>query len=110
MKKADTTIKAVQDGLTEMGAAKGIKNIDSWLEALETAEFRGAKTIHGNLAKLKKHLENEELDSKAITELLHTLGEETKRAAGHEDNAHTKKIAELGELLATAGGTGDKKK
>ena len=49
----DTTIKALQGGLTELGVAKGVKNIDSWMETLETADFRGSKIIHENLGKLK---------------------------------------------------------
>ena len=100
----EPTIKALQGNLVEFGVAKGVKNIDSWMEALEGADFRGAKTIHDNLAKLKKHLESDELDGKAIGAILHTLGTETVHAAAHAEGAQGEKIKHLGELLSTAGG------
>ncbi len=100
----EPTIKALQGGLTELGVAKGVKNIDSWMEALESADFRGAKTIHENLAKLKKHLESGELDGKAIGGLLHTLGTETVHAAAHAEGHQAEKIKQIGELLTTSGG------
>jgi phenylalanyl-tRNA synthetase beta subunit len=108
-KKADPTIKALNEGLKELGAAKGVKNVDSWLEALEKEEFRGAKTIHTNLEKLKKLLGADPLDSEAIGKLLHTLGGETKRAGSHEESAHNKKIVELGELLEKVGSAPESK-
>ena len=102
----DTTIKALGGSLTDLGVAKGVKNIDSWLETLADADFRGAQTIHANLEKLKTHLEAETPDGAAIGQLLKTLGEETGRAASHHaDNAEGKKITQLAELLGSAGGS-----
>ena len=101
----DTTIKALQGGLTELGVAKGVKNIDSWMETLEKADFRGSKIIHDNLGKLKTHLEAEAPDGAAIGQLLVTIGEETTRAISHHaDNAEGKKLGQLAELLTSAGG------
>jgi hypothetical protein len=101
MKTIDNTIKALQTGLTELGVAKGIKNIESWMETLEKEEFRGAKTIHDNLAKLKRQLESDDSDGETVSELLNKLAEETKRAASHA-NGQEEKIAQLGEMLSSA--------
>lgn len=99
----DTTIKALQGGLTDLAAGKGVKNIEGWIETLEKADFRGAKVIHENLGKLKTHLEADTLDGPAIGALLHTLGEETKRSASHASGAQSEKITLLGELLGKSG-------
>lgn len=99
----DTTIKAFQEDLTEFGVAKGIKNIDGWMDKLEQADFRGAKVIHENLGKLKGQLEADDLDGAAIAKLLRTLGEETKRAASHAEGAGSEKITRLAELLLKSG-------
>lgn len=99
----DTTIAAFEKGLTEFAAAQGVKNIDRWLETLEKADFRGAKIIHENLGKLKKHLEADELDGPAIGELLRTLGEETGRTASHVEGAQAEKIQRLADLLGQSG-------
>lgn len=96
----DATLKAFQNGITGFGVANGIKNIDGWIGTLENAEFRGAKVIHENLSKLKSHLEADTLDGPAIGGLLHTLGEETKRAASHADGAQGEHLAQLAELLS----------
>ena len=102
----DTTIKAftktLEEGLSKSVAAQGIKNIDGWLPTLENAEFRGAKTIHDNLGKLKKHLESDELDGPAIGKLLRTLADETERAATQADDKEGEKVKHLAELLHKA--------
>ena len=104
----EPTLKAFQKALgetvTKTTVAHGIKNIDGWLEKLETADFRGAKTIHGNLENLKKHLEADEPDPKAIGKLLRTLGEETGRVASHAEGAPGEKLKQLAELLTKSGG------
>ena len=100
----DATIKAVQSGLTTLAAAQGAKNVTGWMTALEHADFRGAKVIHENVGKLKRHLEAETLDGPAIGELLRTLGAETARTASHAEGAPGEKIKHLGELLGKAAG------
>ena len=100
----DTSIKALQDGVTHLAVTKGVKNIEGWLETLEKADFRGAKVIHENLGKLKRHLEADPLDGPAIGALLRTLGDETTRAASQADATQGAKIKQLGELLGKSGG------
>ena len=99
----DTTIKALQEGATHLALDKGIQNIASWMDALEKADFRGAKVIHENLGKLKGHLEAAHLDGPAIGKLLRTLGEETTRAASQVEGAQGEKVTRLGELLGKSG-------
>lgn len=102
----ETTLKAFQDGLTHLAQDKavqqGVKNIDSWMTRLEKEDFRGAKIIHENLGKLKRHLEADELDPKAISDLLKTLGEETIRVASQAEGTQAEKIKHLGEALVHA--------
>lgn len=102
----DTTIRAFQNGLTNLAQDKaiqqGVKNIESWMTRLEKEEFRGAKIIHENLGKLKRHLEADELDRPAIGELLKALGEETIRAASHAESKEAQKVKQLGEALVNA--------
>jgi hypothetical protein len=100
----DTTIKAIQGGLTSLAADKGVKNIEGWMQQLDEAEFRGAKTIRDNLGKLKRHLESGNLDGAAIGELLGTLGQATVRAASNAQGAQGRKIQQLGELLSQSAG------
>lgn len=106
MTHLDTTIKAFTKALQEeVGKAvviQGTKNIASWMNTLEKAEFRGAKVIHENLGKLKSLLTADELDGPAIGKLLHTLGEETVRAAGQAKGSQGEEVKQLGELLLKA--------
>lgn len=102
----DTTIQAFQNGLTTLAQDKavqqGVKNIDSWMTRLEKEDFRGAKIIHENLGKLKRHLEADHLDHSAIGDLLKTLGEETIRAASRAEGKQAEKVKQLGEALVHA--------
>ena len=96
----DSTIKAIQDGLTNLATDKAVKNIDGWMQKLEEADFRGAKGIHDNLGKLKRQLESGSPDGAAIGELLVTLGEATVRAAANASGKQGEQIKQLGELLS----------
>ncbi len=95
----DSTIKALQNGITDMSPEQGVKSIDGWITKLESADFRGAKGIRDNLVKLKKHLESGNLDGAAIGQLLSTLGGATVRAAGQANGKDGTKVQELGEAL-----------
>ena len=97
--KLAATIKAFQDGITKLAVEKGIQTIESWGKTLQDADFRGAKTIRENLGKLKKMLQNDDLDGAGIMEMLKTLGEETVRASSHAEGKQAEQIKELGELL-----------
>jgi hypothetical protein len=97
----DTTIKALQNGITDMSPEQGVKNIDGWILKLESADFRGAKGIRDNLVKLKKHLESGHLDGAAIGQLLGTLANSTVRAAGQASGKDGTKVQQLGEALSS---------
>jgi hypothetical protein len=99
----DNTIKAFQSGITTMSPDQGVKSIDEWLKKLENADFRGAKSIHDSLSKLKKHLESGNLDGAAIGELLSKLGDATVRAAGQASGKDADKIKQLGQALSDCG-------
>ncbi len=64
----------------------------------------GAKTIHGNLERLKKLLQADEIDAAKVKDLMVKLGEETVRMAGKADDKHADKIKSLGEAIGSRGG------
>ena len=96
----DTTIKAFQNSLSEIGVAKGIESIDGWMETLEQAEFSGAKSINENLGKLKQQLQSGHPDGAAIGKLLNTLGDETTRTASQADSSQSGKLQQFGQMLS----------
>jgi len=101
--KLEATINALHGGLTQLGIAAGVKNIDGWMETLEQADFTGAKTIHEHLGKLKSELQAGTPNGAAIMASLKSLGEETTKVAGQVDGEAGQKIAHLGEHLTKAG-------
>ncbi|MCY7338199.1 MAG: hypothetical protein LH613_18640, partial [Chamaesiphon sp.] len=82
------------------GVAKGIENIDGWMETLEQAEFSGAKSINENLGKLKQQLQSGNPDGAAIGKLLNTLGSETTRTASQADGSQGEKLQQFGQMLS----------
>jgi galactokinase len=96
----DSSIKAFQSSLTQIGVTKGIENIDGWMETLEQAEFSGAKSICENLGKLKQQLESDDLDGAAIGKLMNTLADETTRTASHADASQGEKLTQFGQMLS----------
>ena len=96
----DTTIHALQGSPQQLGAEKGIKNIESWEEYLSKHDHEGVKAVVADLGKLKKLLHAGEPDSAAIQKLLQKLGKDTVKVAGEDTTANAKKIKELGETLS----------
>lgn len=101
--KIDSTIHLLTDKLTEAAAKHGAEIIGKWETDLEAADFRGAKTIHADLTKLRHHLEGESLNGVAIGELLVNLGGSTERAAAHVEGTQAERLAKMGEALISAG-------
>ena len=97
-----TTIKALHEGAKSFTADKAVKNIETWEEYLSKHDAEGVKVVVTDLGKLKKLLQADELDGKAITTLVHKLGKETVKVAGDSENANAKHIKELGEALSEA--------
>jgi hypothetical protein len=102
-KKIDSTLELFQGKLNEAAAKQGAKMISKWQTDLEKAEFSGAKTIHADLGKLRKHLEGDELDGATIGSLLVKLGNSTERAAKNAKGASASKLENLGQALVKAG-------
>jgi hypothetical protein len=100
--KIDSTIHLLTQKLTEAAVKHGAEMIGKWEADLEKAEWRGAKTIHADLTKLRHHLEGNTRDGVAIGELLIKLGESTERAAAHAESDGDK-LESLGQALISAG-------
>ena len=95
-----TTIKAIHEGAKSMTAEKAVANIESWETYLSKHDHEGVKAVVTDLGKLKKLLQADELDGKAITTLLHKLGKDTVKVASDGENPNSKHIKELGEALS----------
>ena len=106
------TIKHLKDGVKSFTVNAAVKNIEGWEATLEKSEVSGAKTIHGNLERLRKALQADEIDGAKVKDLMVKLGEETVRIAGKADDKHADKIKALGEAIGhaaeTAGDDGKK--
>lgn len=100
--KIDSTLTLVKGHLTDAAVKHGAEIIGKWEADLEKAEWRGAKTIHADLTKLRRHLEGNTRDGVAIDELLIKLGESTERAAA-QAGGDGGKIESLGQALINAG-------
>jgi hypothetical protein len=100
--KLETTIKALEPGFKQMDPKAAVKNIEGWETYLEKHDHEGVKAVGTDLTKLKKLLQADEIDEKAIKTLLHKLGKDTNAVAGSEDTAAAKKIKELGQVLSKA--------
>ena len=101
--RIDPTINVLKGQLNAAAAKKGVEMIGKWEGDLEKADWRGAKIIHENLGKLRRHLEGGELNGATIGGLLVTLGEETGRAASHAQGDTTGKLNSLSQALIDAG-------
>ncbi len=99
MPQFEATIKHLKEGVKGFTIAAAVKNIEGWEATLEKSEVSGAKTIHGNLERLKKLLQADEIDGAKVKDLMVKLGEETVRLAGKADGKNAEKIKALGEAV-----------
>ena len=102
MPQFEATIKHLKEGVKVFTIAAAVKNIEGWEATLEKSDVTGAKTIHGNLERLKKLLQADEIDTTKVKDLMVKLGEETVRIAGKADDKHADKIKSLGEAITHA--------
>ena len=102
MPQFEATIKHLKEGVKGFTIAAAVKNIEGWETTLEKSEVAGAKTIHGNLERLKKLLQADAIDTSKVKDLMVKLGEETVRIAGKADDKHADKIKALGEAIGHA--------
>ncbi len=108
MPQFDATIKHLKEGIKGFTVSAAVKNIEGWEATLEKSEVSGAKTIHGNLERLRKLLQADEIDGAKVKDLMAKLGEETVRIAGKADGKSAEKIKALGEAVTHAAGSATK--
>lgn len=92
----DSTIAALQNGLTAVPAGAALSNIESWQQQLEGTE------VAALLGELKAALSGQ-ASSKSAGALLSELGAKTTEAATGTTGDLSTKLAQLGQLLAESG-------
>ncbi len=93
----DSTIAALQSGITSLPPEAVISTIESWQSQLQGTE------IAETLGKLKMALEGKGMSGAAIGELLSDLGAQTAAAGGTASGDAMSKLQQLGQLLSQAG-------
>lgn len=91
----DTTISALQGGLTSIPIEQAIAVIESWQQQLQGTD------LAEDLGALKAALSDG--DVAAISEILMDLGEDTSESAADATGDIAVKVERLGELLSQAG-------
>jgi hypothetical protein len=91
----DTTIAALQQGLTSVPIEQAISIIKSWQQQLQGTD------LAEDLGDLKQALTNG--DSSSIAQILSDLGEDTSESAASATGDIAVKVEQLGELLSQAG-------
>jgi hypothetical protein len=99
-KRFADTEAAISKGLENIASNAAIKLIEAWESELEQADFTGAKSIAGDLERLKKALGKDSPDADNIYKLLAKLGQATVKAADKADGATADKVRSLGEALS----------
>lgn len=96
----DTTLNALQGGLTSISPSAAVSNIEGWHKTLSDA---GLTDIADDLAELKNLLTSGNLDGKAIGPVLSRLGSKTTDSASGAPEAAMGKLQKLGSTLSSAG-------
>lgn len=91
----DTTIAALQQGLTSIPVEQAIAVIESWQQQLQGTDL--AEDLGDLKAALSKG------DASSISQILSDLGEDTSEAAADATGDVAVKVEQLGELLTQAG-------
>lgn len=97
-----TTIDTLSGDLSQIAPEDGTALIGSWLNDLEDADWRGAKTLHADLVSLRHQLESDAPDAGRISDLLVKLGESAERAAP-EGGQVGEQVTKLASTLMDAG-------
>lgn len=93
----DSTIAALQSGITSLPPEAAISAIESWQSQLQGTE------IAETLGELKMALDGGSSSSTPISEILSDLGSQTTAAAGTVTGDAMSKLQQLGQLLSQAG-------
>ncbi len=91
----DTTIGALQQGLTSVPVEEAIAIIESWQQQLQGSD------LAEDLGDLKQALLSGDVAS--IAQIMSDLGEDTSDAAANATGDVAVKVEQLGELLSEAG-------
>jgi hypothetical protein len=93
----DTTIAALQQGLTAIPADQAVAVIDSWQQQLQ------GNDIAENLGELKAALTSGTTSTgMSLAEVLADIGQKTTQAAESADPSAAAKVKQLGQLLSQA--------
>jgi hypothetical protein len=91
----DSTIAALQQGLTSIPIEQAIAIIESWQQQLQGAD------LAEDLGDLKQALQSG--DTQSIAQIMSDLGEDTSESASAATGDIAVKVEQLGELLSQAG-------
>lgn len=92
----DSTISALQSGLTSLPAEAAVANIESWQQQLQGA----APEIASTLGELKTALTSG--DAQSIAQTLKKLGTQTSDAGTSTGGAAGSQVQQLGQMLSQA--------
>jgi hypothetical protein len=101
----EATVTYLEGLPTGTSTDSAIANIDGWEERLRASDKPEFKTIADELQTLKKHLISGNLDGKAISKTLISLGQHTTNAASQADSAIAERLQKLGGWLTKLGET-----
>ncbi len=93
----ETTISALQKGLTSIPAEQAVAVIDSWQQQLEGTD------LAEDLGQLKSALVSGTANGTSLAEMLTDIGEDTSEAATTANGDVAAKVKQLGQLLSQAG-------
>ncbi len=93
----DSTIAALQSGITSLPPEAAIGTIESWQSQLQGTEIAEA------LGELKMALDGSGKGGSSLGEILSDLGTQTTSAAGTVTGESMSKLQQLGQLLSQAG-------
>lgn len=98
----DATLQALQGGDLVGLAPQASGNIQSWIQTLKNSNNGQVKGIIPDLQRLDDVLSGGTPDNGQLSQLLHTLGEHTIRAAESADPGSEDKLRQLGQALSFA--------
>ncbi|HEY9845208.1 MAG TPA: hypothetical protein V6D03_03335 [Candidatus Caenarcaniphilales bacterium] len=93
----DSTISALQGGLTSVPPEAAISNIESWQQQLQGTEIASA------LEQLKTALTSGNASGQSVGQLLAQLGKQTADSASGASGDAANKLQQLGQILTQAG-------
>lgn len=92
----NTTISALQQGLTSIPVKQAVTVIEGWQQQLQ------GNPIAEELGKLKTALTSGNATGASLAEALSAIGKSTTEAAQSADPSAAAKVKELGQLLSQA--------